>query len=491
MKQESSFRISLEREFIIYGASFIGRELYNALSKQGYKVISFLDKDADKFDNILGKPVLVPDNEVISSKQKELAVVIVAITNYKEHSFVATYLNKLGYKNIIFRMGASDNNEKYFADMNRVYDLLYAGKEIKDTLILEYGHIDKEKSFDTIYCQNMVGDNTYKVFIPTELLFYKKDNKLISVYQAIPLLPFYNFIEGKESGEFLKRYFLENSTERDWGRWMDEERNYYKYFSFNSDFNKMKDESLPKVYWDEKGHFIVQESLRYVIYNIVKSYSKVLCTVSKEDYEKWINRDKIEVCFDAINEGNLSFVYTPIPHPAFFDFPCKREECGKTRLITICEYLYKNNIDIKDKIILDAGSYVCYFSQHMHRMEANVTAVEFDKTSYGLADNLNKLLYCGGINHINCGVQEIDRSVKYDITYLLTVLYWHLHTELAIEIIKAIDSVTNGILFWESGDEIEFEKNWIMEQSTFNHYEKICNTFGTGKFRELGVFSRK
>jgi len=491
MKQEeSSFRISLEIEFIIYGASFIGRELYNALTRQGYKVIAFLDKDADKFDNILGKQVLVPDSQVISSKQKKLAVVIVAVTNYKEHSFIARYLNKLGYKNVIFRMGVSDNNEKYSAGRNRVYDLLEDDKDIKDTLILKYGHIDKEKSLDAIYRQN-IGDNTYKAFIPTELLFYKKDNKLISVYQTIPLLPFYNFIEGKGTKEFLERYFLENSNERNWGRWMDEERNYYKHFSFNSDFNRMNNESLPKVYWDGKSHFIVQESLRYVIYNIVKSYSKVLCIVSKEDYEKWINKDKIKVCFDSINEGNISFVYTPIPHPAFFDFPCKREECGKTRLITICEYLYEKKIDIKDKIILDAGSYVCYFAQQMHRMGANVTAVEFDKTSYRLANNLNKLLYCDEINHINCGIQEIDRSVKYDITYLLTVLYWHLHTELAIEIIKTIDSVTNGILFWESGDEIEFEKNWIMEHSTFNHYEKICNTFGTGKFRELGVFSRK
>lgn len=489
MKKEKSFIIDLEREFIIYGASFLGRKLYKNLTNQGYKVIAFLDKDADKFNEVSGIAVLKPDNKMIHNIQKDLIIVIVAITNYKEHSYVAKYLNKLGYKNIIFRTNAIES--KYFTDMNIVYDFLEADKEIKGISTLKYEYQGKEKDipFDLDYCK-AIDNNTYQVFIPTELLFYKKKNELISAYQVIPLLPFYNFIEGKESEEFLNSYFTDNLNERDWERWMDEERNYYKHFSFNNDFNKIN-ESLPKVYWDEKGYFVVQRLLRYVIYNIAKGNSKVLCVVSKDDYEKWINRDMIDACFEAINEGNLSFVYTPIPHPAFFDFPCKRDECGKTRLITICEYLYKNNIDIKDKRILDAGSYVCYFSQHMHRMGANITAVEFDTTSYDLAEKLNKLLFCNGINHINCGVQEIDKSIKYDITFLLTVLYWHLHTELAFEIIKTIDSVTKGILFWESGNEIEFEKQWILKNSTFNYYEKICNTFGTGKLRELGVFSRK
>lgn len=487
-KRENSFRISLEREFIIYGASFIGRELYNGLSGQGYKVVAFLDRDAHKFENTLGAPILVPDDDAISNSQKESAVVIVAITNHQEHRFVAAYLNKLGYKNLVFRTDSSD--DKYFTNMNQVYDLLKAGRPIEGILIANNEQIDTNTLFDSNFCRN-VGENTYHIFIPAELLFYEKNNRLISVYQATPLLPFYNFLEGKETEEFLRCCFLNNPSNNDWERWMEEERNYFKHFSLNSGFNNSNSKSLPKVGWDGEGRFIVQDSLRSVIYSISKNYSKILCSMSKAEYEKWINRDKLDACLYAINEGNLSFVYTPIPHPAFYNFPCKREECGKTRLLTICEYLYKNNIDIKGKRVLDVGSYVCYFSQHMYRMGADVTAIEIDKTSYCLADNLNKLLYCDGINHLNCGIQEIDKSVKYDITFLFTVLYWHLHTELALEIIKTIDSVTKDILFWESGNESEFEKNWILEHSSFIRYEKICNTFGTGKFRELGVFLRE
>ncbi len=484
--KNNSFKISKEKEFIIYGASFIGRQLYNAISRQGYKVIAFLDKDANKFKDSLGIPILVPDNDVITREQKESVVVIVAITNHQEHRFVATYLNKLGYRNLIYKTDASC--EDSYESMKQVYDCLEAGRAIEGILIENKEQIEKDKSYIKNYIKD-AGNGTYQVFIPAELLFYKENNKLISVYQAIPLLPFYNFLEGKENTDFLKSYFLKNGINNDWERWMEVERNYFKHFSLNSDFNKDND-LPPKVSWD-KGRFIIQDSLRYAIYNVAKNRGKVMCSVSKEDYEKWINEDRIEPCLNAINEGNLSFVYTPIPHPAFFSFPCKREECGKTRLQTICEYFYKNNIDVKGKRIFDAGSYVCYFSQHMYRMGADVTAIEIDKTSYEVACNLNKLLYCDGINHINCGIQEIDKSEKYDITFLFTVLYWHLHTELAFELIRTIDSVTKDMLFWESGNESEFEKKWILENSTFKRYEKICNTFGTGKFRELGVFLRE
>lgn len=481
-----SFKISKDKEFIIYGASFIGRQLYSALTGQGYKVAAFLDKDAHKFKNTFGAPVLVPDNEVVTGEQKESSVVIVAITNQQEHRFVAAYLYKLGYRNLIYKTDAS--GEDTYESMKQVYDYLEAGRDIEGILIENGDQVEKDNSFIKDYIKD-AGDDTYHAFIPAELLFYEENNRLISVYQALPLLPFYNFMEGKEGTDFLMAYFQKYSAGNDWERWMEVERNYFRHFSLDSDFNKNND-FPPKVSW-YNGRFVIQDSLRYVIYNVARNRGKVLCSVSKGDYKKWINEDRIGACLDAINEGNLSFVYTPIPHPAFFSFPCKREECGRTRLQTICEYFYKNNIDIRDKKILDAGSYVCYFSQHMYRMGADVTAVEIDNISFTLADNLNRLLHCDGINHINCGIQEIDKSEKYDITFLFTVLYWHLHTDLALDIIRTVDTVTKDMLFWESGNEIEFEKRWILENSTFKRYEKICNTFGTGKFRELGVFLRK
>ena len=56
---------------------------------------------------------------------------------------------------------------------------------------------------------------------------------------------------------------------------------------------------------------------------------------------------------------------------------------------------------------------------------------------------------------------------------------------------EKINQVTKDYLVWESGDEIEQEKKFVLEHSSFTNYEKIMETFGTGKIRELGIFSRR
>ena len=91
---------------------------------------------------------------------------------------------------------------------------------------------------------------------------------------------------------------------------------------------------------------------------------------------------------------------------------------------------------------------------------------------------------------LNIGIQEMDENEFYDVTILLTVLYWHFDTDLGLKLMEKIDKLTKGILLWESGDEPEREKQWIFDHSSFNAYEKIGDTFGTQKLREMGVFYR-
>ena len=74
---------------------------------------------------------------------------------------------------------------------------------------------------------------------------------------------------------------------------------------------------------------------------------------------------------------------------------------------------------------------------------------------------------------------------------MLTVLYWHMDTPLGIKLIKAVDHMTKKFLLWESGDEPEREKHFIFSHSSFHTYEKICETVGTGKLRELGIFTKQ
>jgi len=183
-------------------------------------------------------------------------------------------------------------------------------------------------------------------------------------------------------------------------------------------------------------------------------------------------------------------VYTPISHPQFFDYPALRESYGMSRLMKITKYLYSESTNFEELSVLDSGSYISYFAQNFYRMGAKVTSVEYDLHHFELACKLNDLLYCQGIHMVHGGVEQLDESQKYDITILLTVLYWHLGTDLAFDIMRVVDNVTTDMLIWESGDEIEKEKKWILDNSSFKKYIKLQDTFGSGKMREMGIFRK-
>lgn len=472
----NSFRIFKNSEFVIYGASYIGQRIYQNLSDQQYNVIAFLDKESEKFKELLDIKVFDPTEEFLDITEKQNTIVIIAVTNEIEHAAIAEYVRSFGYKKIIY------HSEKM--GMDRIYQRILDGESLEN---IDIPFLSEECDYgQKLYFEHKkIVNETGKAYIPVELLFYKKTDCIKSVYQEEVYSTFYNFLEGKS-----ERIFPDNFVAEDKSRWAEVERLYYKKMTHNWEFHEMQDTFVPHVEWDNAGHFIITSGLREVMFQICKNYSKILCSLTAEDFDKWANIEKAKNCYEIIKKENLSFTYTPVLVPSFYDFPCKREECGHTRLAEICHYLQQKNIDIRNKKILDAGACVCYFSQHMLRMGADVTSVEYDSSLHRVGNQLNQLMYCNNINFLNIGIQELDKEKEYDMTLMLTVLYWHLHTELAEQIMSTVDKVTKDFLIWESGDEVEYEKQWILEHSTFTHYEKIANTFGTGKIRELGVFLR-
>ena len=58
--------ISFEEDIVIYGAGNFGRLCASILKKEGYKVICFVDKDKDKYQQY------IDDIKVLSIKSEEL-----------------------------------------------------------------------------------------------------------------------------------------------------------------------------------------------------------------------------------------------------------------------------------------------------------------------------------------------------------------------------------------------------------------------------------
>lgn len=467
---------------VVYGASYIGKEIYDKVCRQNRRVCLFLDKSAEEIREVYGIKVMNPDTDCLQT-DAEKDVVFIAVTDEDQHVGIANFLYDMGYRKIIFHSELYD----LIAD---AYDAVMAEKNIDNISIPYFSKMEYDMGkMDHLFLEQK--EDIYIVNIPTELLFYKnEDGELRSVYQNCPLLIFYNFLEGKADLAHLKECYTDERTSL--SRWMECESVQYRHFSVLWQKNQLTAEKrVPHIERDKRGRYCVLSSIKEVIFQVAKGYKLIKCAMEKEDFDYWLKPDIIRECVTNMETYRISFVYTPILHPFFYDFPCRREAFGQTRLMKICQFLQKNRIEVRGKRVLDAGTYIGYFAQHFFRMGADVTAVEYELSNYSLANLLNKLLYCDDINLLNMGIQDIDSSERYDITILMSVLNWHIDTQIGKEIIEKIDEVTTEVLIWESGDEIEREKRWILDHSSFCDYEKISDTFGTGKIRELGVFRKK
>ncbi|WP_244815399.1 hypothetical protein [Caballeronia sp. Lep1P3] len=49
--------------------------------------------------------------------------------------------------------------------------------------------------------------------------------------------------------------------------------------------------------------------------------------------------------------------------------------------------------------------------------------------------------------------------------------------------------MVEDFVIWESGSNPEEEKEVVRRFTRFTHYRKIADTYGTGRARELGIFS--
>ena len=62
-------------------------------------------------------------------------------------------------------------------------------------------------------------------------------------------------------------------------------------------------------------------------------------------------------------------------------------------------------------------------------------------------------------------------------------------SEIRNKFIENLNHYVTSMIIWESGGDIEEEKQYIIEHTKFKNYVHLGYTYATGKFRELGIFS--
>ncbi|WP_410769033.1 class I SAM-dependent methyltransferase [Fontibacillus sp. BL9] len=234
------------------------------------------------------------------------------------------------------------------------------------------------------------------------------------------------------------------------------------------------------------GRFNIHDGHHRASFLYCSGLRRIPVRMPEPDYERWLNDNALSETEATIARQQRKLFYTPILHPQFYNVRSERDEVYRTRLDYILEYIGPRNL--RDKSVLDIGCNTGYYSRHFTREGAKVTGIEPDSYHFELLEKLNRLENTS-FELLTEPLERSQLSNEYEIGLLLTVFY-HLmrDPEKREPFLAAVDRSVRSMLFWESGDNVAEEKNMILNATSFKSYVKLADTFGTGKYRELGVF---
>ena len=245
------------------------------------------------------------------------------------------------------------------------------------------------------------------------------------------------------------------------------------------------------------------QNIFYQYLKLQVSFRNEMIQVNKNvGFKNFSDYEKRKTCFlDSHSKYFSEYIRSAIKYQA--DRKCLKSLEMRLTPATISNDIFKmlkkyDNIisEIQNDEKKNAIKYVMHFPKRPDVLskltfigdKCTQPSVEYNENSAKFQEHLNCLLHCENIRLICGGAENVDSKDGFDVVIMLTVLYWHYKSELGKTLLKNINGLCNRIMIWESGDEIEEEKEFIRKNSDFKYYIKIANTVGTGKVRELGVW---
>ncbi|GIO67408.1 class I SAM-dependent methyltransferase [Paenibacillus cookii] len=240
-----------------------------------------------------------------------------------------------------------------------------------------------------------------------------------------------------------------------------------------------------EVVYHPSGYFNMKDGHHRASFLYCCGVRRVFARMSAEDHATWVNAEQAAAVKRIVKAQQRRLIYTPILNPAFYDWRSERDENYPTRLDYMLHYLGPDQL--RGARVLDIGCNIGYHARCLAREGAIVTGIEHDPVHCELLKKLNDLEQTH-FDWIQASFEDIEPG-RFDMGVLLTVFYHVMKKEdRGSAFLAKLNASVTRLLFWESGDEPESEKRMILENTDFAYYEKLANTFGTGKHRELGVF---
>lgn len=497
--RKKNFFLQKNSKIIIYGAGERGMSLKEKLIERKFNVIGYFDQRKELKRDI---PVYSLEYFDILDKDKSNIVVMISLSNGALHKKICKSLYYRGFFKLVFLPINYPSDFKIVKDMLNFYERITNGYEIDNRELATYSTFENLKFSVESSIIKEIGDEVvvwmnYQIIYSLNSKEWKLDkNKILSDqwYHDKNIGMFLSYIVlmrcfngDYENYGFYLRQFNNEKEITDLTKKLEEReklfRIYKKELNFGMDFFKL---SAPSMERNAKGYFNLLDGHHRIIFLYIINYIFFPVKIKKKDFKVWVNQQKLDKVIEYINKFKINELIAPLPHPAFINFPAKKEFTGKTILAAIFEEL--SYMDLREVSVLDCSGYQGYFARNFRPMVlGKVCCIDNDME---LTRLLNELMTIENID-LNTMVEVgFSQNGEYDIIFMMDSLSNIKDTQLRVDYIKTLNRITKKKLFWESTtDSIQVEINEMLQYTDFLKYKKIHSYFMKGKFIEVGCFS--
>ncbi len=240
-----------------------------------------------------------------------------------------------------------------------------------------------------------------------------------------------------------------------------------------------------QVEWNPAGYFNMLDGHHRAMFLYCNGARRVWCQMSPADFDRWADPVREQPVIDALNrvEGPI---YTPMLGHGAMRRSVERDWYSPTRLDRILEFL--GPARLSGRTVLDIGSNVGFYAHHFAREGAVVTAVEPNAQHVAACRALGELHQ---LKYTLLDTPFEETALEpHEVGIMLTVLYHFVDdAQRGPRFLRKLSESVTKLLFWESGPDPVRERALIHEHTRFKHFHSLGLTYGTGKARELGVFS--
>lgn len=500
---KNKFKINKKSKLLIYGAVANGQKLCNIFVNEGYTVIGFIDKRAHEIKQTLGLPVWTVENIPIS----EEVVVIITIKNVFEHCKIVKELTIKGIYNIIYCPQSLQNiisNNVEYEKIKSIYNKIINLKDIDNSIeIKDIGLIPKTydiklyKFKDYAIIDDNI-DNMLIVNLPIEMIYtaQKKNGFCYNWAEknilTLPHISLFEYFDGKNS-TYKDQYMdfciytaeLNNITiTESWKENILNSRNIVysemcKSLELNSDFF-IKNAQIA-IWNNEYGYFNLNGGRHRASFFCEKNYEFMPLKVNMMDYDSYLNYRKLDDVINFIIDNNINEVYSPVSHPYFYRFPCKKKRYMNLIIKPITRFISNNmlnefkKLDFHNLTFLHIGDDEGAIKRHFSKMGCNT--IGYGKCT-DFESLLNDLFYSRNIDYVSFGDLK-----TYDFVYINEE-----HKILEDKLINYILNNTNKYIFIEFN---RYDYNCIKQRMLSlnkNYRYLMLNQFYFDNHsRELGV----